>query len=77
MMTRLAYWRAHRGYSQEELSARSGVPLGTLRRIEQSAQQRPPDIRHLQNLRLALGCQLEDLLEDRWRGWTRLPGGSC
>jgi transcriptional regulator with XRE-family HTH domain len=73
--TQLAHWRLHRGFSQQELAERSGVPLGTLRRIEQAQQQRPPDLRHLQNLRVALGCHLDDLLEDRWRGWSDLPRG--
>jgi transcriptional regulator with XRE-family HTH domain len=75
MHTRLAHWRVFRGYSQNWLAMRSGVPLGTLRRIEQGAQARPPDMRHVGNLAVALGCRFEDLLEDEWKGWTVLPNG--
>jgi DNA-binding Xre family transcriptional regulator len=73
--TKLAHWRAYRDFSQQELAERTGIRLGTLRRLEQGVGQRPPDIRLLQNCALALGCQLTDLLEDDLLGWTALPGG--
>jgi transcriptional regulator with XRE-family HTH domain len=73
--SRVARWRDERALTQEELAARSGVRLGTLRDIEQGALKRPPDIRHLQNIAVALWCELDDLLEDAQRGWSSLPGG--
>lgn len=75
--SRLAYWRTFRDLRQYELASRSGVPLGTLKHIEQGTGTRGPDVRYVRNLAIALDCELDDILEDHWGrgGWTALPGG--
>lgn len=75
METKLAHWRVFRGFAQTELAERTGIQLSTLRRIEQGATDRPPDIRHLRNCAIVLGCRLEDLLEEELLEWVALPGG--
>ena len=75
LQTKLAHWRSYRDFSQQELAERTGIRLGTLRRLEQGVGQRAPDVRLLQNCAIALGCQLTDLLEDDLLRWAALPGG--
>jgi transcriptional regulator with XRE-family HTH domain len=65
--TRLAAWRVRRGITQAELAAATGLSLATYRRLERGMAN--PPVRYLANCALALGCPLEDLLEDEHRTW--------
>lgn len=66
--TRLARVRMSRGVTQEELARAIGVSIATYRRIERGQTPNPP-LRYLTNAALALGVQLDDVIEDAWRGW--------
>jgi transcriptional regulator with XRE-family HTH domain len=66
--TKLAHWRKRRGVTQEELARATGLSLSVLRRLETGRYENPP-VRYLNNCALALGCKLEDLIEDEWREW--------
>jgi transcriptional regulator with XRE-family HTH domain len=46
----------------------TGISLGTYRRLER-AELENPSLRHLANCALVLECELEDLIQDEWRGW--------
>ena len=64
MKTNLARYREEAGFSQVELSARSGVGLRSIQMYEQGRN----DINRAQGIALyrlakALGCAMEDLLE--------------
>ncbi len=54
------------GWTQEDLAKRAGISLRTLQRIETRETSNPP-IRYLGNLAIALGCEIEDLIEPAWR----------
>jgi len=45
--------------------------LRTLQRVERLEIDNPP-IRYLTNCAIALGCELEDLIEPAWREWKGL-----
>jgi transcriptional regulator with XRE-family HTH domain len=66
--TKLAAWRVKRGVTQKELAEAVNIPLTSYWRIETGFP--PPTIQQLGNLAIALGCQIEDLIEDRWREWS-------
>ncbi|HEU4973835.1 MAG TPA: helix-turn-helix transcriptional regulator [Baekduia sp.] len=66
--TKLARWRMHRGLTQEELAVAIGISLPTYRRLERASTDNPP-LRYLQNAALALGVELDDVIEDSWREW--------
>lgn len=58
-----ALLRAHRaraGLSQPALAARAGVPVGTLRNLEQGIRTNP-EWETVQRLAAALGCATDDL----------------
>jgi transcriptional regulator with XRE-family HTH domain len=65
--------RTAAGMSQRRLAELTGVGLRTLQRIERGEMDNPP-IRYLANCAIALGCELEDLVEPAWREWMRFPG---
>ena len=71
--TRVAEWRKHRGFTQEALHHRSGVPMRTLVRIERGEHSTPPNLRHLVQLAYALGVPLDALLEPEWVQWRPTP----
>ena len=56
------------GLSQRALADRAGLSLRTLQRIERLEVDNPP-IRYLTNCAIVLGCELEDLIEPKWREW--------
>lgn len=63
--TKLRVLRVQRGFSQAELSRRSGVPMRTLQKFENN----PHQIDHTKldtycQLCLALDCRIPDILED-------------
>jgi transcriptional regulator with XRE-family HTH domain len=66
--TRLAAARVRRGVTQAELAAAVGMTLPTHRRLERGRMDSPP-VRYLTNCALALGVEVEDLIEDDWREW--------
>jgi transcriptional regulator with XRE-family HTH domain len=57
-----------RGVTQEELAAAIGISLPTYRRLERG-QAENPGLRYLVNAALALGADLDLLIEDEWREW--------
>lgn len=83
-LTRIEQRRLAAGLTQAELAEKAQISLPTLQRIEQT-QNDNPGIRYLGNIAIALGCQIEDLIEDDWRElkpntygekakWRRLRG---
>lgn len=65
-----------RGVSQPELAKATGVSVATIRRLESGRMDNPP-LRYLVNCALALGVELDTLIEKPWREWkvfdTRSP----
>lgn len=66
--TKLADWRRRRGLSQAELARAVGLTRTTYWRLE-TGRVRNPRLRQLMNCAIALGCELDDLVEDDWREW--------
>lgn len=69
--TRLARARMSRGVTQDELAAAIGISVPTYRRLERGQTDNPP-LRYLVNAALALGVELDELIEDEWRTWLVL-----
>ena len=61
---KLLFLKQQSGWSAEELSRRSGVPLGTLNKML-SGQTRQPSAAALYQLSQALGVSMHYLLEER------------
>lgn len=57
-----------RGVTQEELAEAIGISLPTYRRVERGETDNPP-LRYLVNAALALGVELDAVIEDGWRDW--------
>jgi transcriptional regulator with XRE-family HTH domain len=66
--TKLAEWRVKRGVTQRELARATGIGLSTYWKLERGRIKNPP-IRHLILCAIALGCDLDDLIEDYLREW--------
>jgi transcriptional regulator with XRE-family HTH domain len=66
--TRLAQWRVKRGATQASLAGAVGLSLATYRRLERGQNPNPP-LGYLVNCAIALGCELDDLLDDHYRDW--------
>jgi transcriptional regulator with XRE-family HTH domain len=66
--TVLARVRMARGVTQEELADAIGISLPTYRRLERKGMENP-GLRYLVNAALALGVELDVLIEDEWREW--------
>jgi transcriptional regulator with XRE-family HTH domain len=64
----LARVRMARGVTQEELADAIGISLPTYRRLERNGMENP-GVRYLVNAALALGVDLDVLIEDDWREW--------
>jgi transcriptional regulator with XRE-family HTH domain len=62
-----------RGFTQEELSVRSGVKLSTLRRIWQNKGVENPRSDHLLAIARTLELSVEDLYNPTFREGARLP----
>ena len=60
-----------RGVTQQEMADATGISTATYWRLEHGRLSDPP-IRLLANCALALGVELEDLIEDEWRQWLTL-----
>jgi transcriptional regulator with XRE-family HTH domain len=69
--TRLSEARAHIGFSQEEMAERTGISLRTYQRLESGRVENPP-LRYLVNCAIALGVELDDILEPEWLEWLPL-----
>ena len=67
--TKLARRRLELDISQEELAAAVGMSVTTYRRLEHDQLTDIP-LRALNNCALALGVELEDIIEDSWREWA-------
>jgi transcriptional regulator with XRE-family HTH domain len=74
--TRLARARMSRGVTQEELAKTVGISVPTYRRLERG-QTNNPKLRHLVNCAIALGVDLDDVLEDEWFEWLPLDKSSA
>ena len=74
--TKLAQWRVKRGMTQEELANAVGMPLSTYWNLERG-RNRNPGLGWLSNCAIVLGCKLEDLIEDGWRGWYQQHFGKA
>lgn len=74
--TRLAKWRERRGITQEELARATGLSNSVYWRLEKGRYDNPP-LRYLMNCALALGCSLDDLLEEEWRQWMVFDQGKA
>lgn len=66
--TKLAALRLERDLTQRELALKVGIPIATYRRLERN-ELANPGVRTLSNLAIALGVELEDVIEDAWREW--------
>jgi transcriptional regulator with XRE-family HTH domain len=66
--TRLAHARMSRGVTQEELARVVGISVPTYRRLERG-EVRNPKLGQLANCAIALGVELDALIEDEWREW--------
>jgi transcriptional regulator with XRE-family HTH domain len=66
--SRLAEARRARGVTQDDLARAIGISLPTYRRLETGRMPNPP-LRYLANCAIALGVQVEELIEDDWREW--------
>jgi transcriptional regulator with XRE-family HTH domain len=71
--TKLAAWRVKRGVTQNAMAEAVGVSRATYVRLEQGRNDNPP-VRLLVNCAIALGCELDDLIEDEWRAWYTPAG---
>ena len=60
--------RADPGREEAQLARAVGLTRTTYWRLE-TGQVANPKLRMLVNLAIALGCRLEDLIEDGWREW--------
>jgi transcriptional regulator with XRE-family HTH domain len=69
--TKLARVRMSRAVTQEELADAIGISEPTYRRLERGQMTSPP-LGYLVNAALALGVELDDLIEDAWREWHEL-----
>lgn len=69
--SKLAQWRERRGLTQEALARATGLSSSVYWRLEKGHYTNPP-LRYLMNCALALGCELDDLIEDKWRKWLVL-----
>lgn len=61
--------------TQEELADAIGVSAPTIRRLERGEVENPK-LRHLVNCAIALGVDLDDVLEDEWLEWLPAVGAA-
>jgi transcriptional regulator with XRE-family HTH domain len=74
--TKLAHARMGRGVTQEELARAVGISVPTYRRLERG-EVRNPKLGQLVNCALALGVELDALIEDEWREWLTFDARSA
>jgi transcriptional regulator with XRE-family HTH domain len=66
--TKLAHARISRGVTQDELAEAVGISVPTYRLLERGLTPNPK-LRYLVNIAIALGVELEAILEDEWLEW--------
>lgn len=66
--SRLAARRVDAGLTQVELATAVGLSVSQLRRLERGRHPNP-GIALLARCAIALGCEIEDLIEPAWRVW--------
>ena len=66
--TKLAAWRVRRGVTQQEMAKAIGISYSSYWRLERGRYKNPP-VGYLVNCALALGCELEDILDDEQKRW--------
>jgi transcriptional regulator with XRE-family HTH domain len=66
--TKLAHARMSRGVTQDELARAVGISVPTYRRLERG-EVRNPKLGQLVNCAIALGVELDTVIEDEWREW--------
>lgn len=66
--TKLARVRMARGVTQDELAEAIGISVPTYRRLELNTLPNP-GLRYLINAALALGVELDEVLDDEWLAW--------
>lgn len=72
--TPLARMRLKRGVTQKQMWEATGISRSAYMRMERGTHPNPP-IRYVANCAIALGCDIEDLIQDEWREWwVRAPG---
>jgi transcriptional regulator with XRE-family HTH domain len=69
--TKLARLRMSRGVTQAELADAIGISEPTYRALERGKMTSPP-LGYLVNAALALGAELDDVIEERSRAWHEL-----
>jgi transcriptional regulator with XRE-family HTH domain len=74
--TKLARARMSRGVTQEEMAQAVGISVPTYRRLERG-ETNNPKLRHLVNCAIALGVELDAVIEDEWFEWLPLDRGSA
>lgn len=74
MKTNLSAVRKAAGYTQKEASALSGIPLGTLRRWEQGANE--PDMQSIIQLATLYKCSTDEILGSKFGKTVRRIGSS-
>ena len=66
--------RLEKGVGREELARVAGTSISKLAKIEGGKDQNPP-LRILNNCALALGVELDAVIEPEWRTWWNRYGG--
>lgn len=67
--SKLEAWRLKRGLSQPEMVKHTGIPITTYQRLEEAEYKTLP-YEKLVNCSIVLGVKLDELIEDRFKGWT-------
>jgi transcriptional regulator with XRE-family HTH domain len=67
-LTRIESLRLEAGLTQAQLAEKADISLRTLQRIEHRDTANPA-IRALANIAIALGTDLESVIEPAWREW--------
>ena len=67
--TKLTKWRIERGLSQPQMVQFTGIPISSYQRLEEGNYVRFP-YQQLRNCATVLGVELDELIEDRFKGWT-------
>jgi transcriptional regulator with XRE-family HTH domain len=72
--TPLARMRLKRRVTQKQMWEATGISRSAYMRMERGEHPNPP-IRYIANCAIALGCDIEELIQDEWREWwVRAPG---
>jgi transcriptional regulator with XRE-family HTH domain len=67
--SKLEEWRMKRDLSQPQMSRYTGISMTSYQRLEEVDYESPPYTK-LQNCAIVLGVSLDELIEDKFKGWT-------